>query len=113
MASPGGRFVLPWRHPSHRQRPADVSRLISRTSVLLKEAIGTQSPQIEATSPDDLDALFLDGTVRPADPYYLISASGSGWTLNAGAVHGLPRGVGSEVVGLALFPVRCPSRATP
>ena len=40
--------------------------LFTRTSALLSGQVSNQSPQLEATQNDDLDATFLDGAIQPA-----------------------------------------------
>lgn len=84
--------------------PLTYRDLFARTDALLRSAIGGQSPQLEATDPQELDALFLNGAVRPAGPYFLVTRDHDGWLLHAGTVHGLPCPSGTEVLELALFP---------
>lgn len=85
--------------------PLTYRDLFARTDALLRSSVGSQCPQLEATNPDDLNALFLDGTVRSADPHHVVSRTADGWCLHAGSVHGLPGAEGAEVLELALFPL--------
>ena len=84
--------------------PLTYRDLFARTNVLLKTAIGTQSAQLEATSSEDLDALFLDGAIQPTESYFLIARDGPRWTMAAGSVHGVPRAEPDATMELALFP---------
>ena len=88
--------------------PLTYRDFFAQTSALLRSTIKMQSPQIEATNPADLDALFLDGAIRPSVPYFSVAACDGHWVLQAGAAHGLPRGEGAETVELALFPFDAP-----
>jgi hypothetical protein len=83
--------------------------LFARSDALLRSAIKTQSPLIEATNTADLDALFLDGAIRPSDPYFTVATRDGRWVLQAGAAHGLPAVEGAETVELALFPFDAPA----
>ena len=83
--------------------PLTYRDLFARTDALLRSAIKTQSPLIEATSTLDLDALFLDGAIRPSAPYFTVAVRDGRWVLQAGAAHGLPQVEGSEKIELSLF----------
>jgi hypothetical protein len=78
--------------------------LFARVAALVSSQVSSQSPQLEASRGSDLDAVFLDGALRPSAPSFTASFQGDGWRINAGAVHGIPRVVGGDAVCLALFP---------
>ena len=63
-----------------------------------------QAPQLEAPISRDLEALFLDGAIRAAEPAYNVAFANEEWQLQAGAVHGLPKVQGNETIELALYP---------
>lgn len=88
--------------------PLSYRDVFARTDVLLRSNVFTQSPQLVATDPDDLNALFLDGAIRATDPYYLVSRDGRTWRMNAGSVHGVPAVDPSSPLELALFPSDAP-----
>lgn len=91
--------------------PLTYRDVFARTDALLRTQVTSQCPQMEATSPEDLDALFLDGAIRPSHPYYLVSSDGSEWTMSAGSVHGVPAVSEGEAIELALFPFDAPAEA--
>ena len=47
------------------------------------------------------DGLFLDGTVSPVPPSFTMTASGTGWQIDGGLVHGLRDPVGDDEFVLA------------
>jgi hypothetical protein len=89
--------------------PLTYRDLFARTDALLRSAIKSQSPLIEATSTTDLNALFLDGAIQPSDPYFTVASRDGRWILQAGAAQGLPMVEVAETVELALFPFDAPA----
>ncbi|WZO96077.1 caspase family protein [Isosphaeraceae bacterium EP7] len=92
--------------------------LLDRVRSLVSSQVTNQSPQLEATRPDDLDAIFLDGTILPSSAQFVASWKAGRWTLNGGSAHGLPSPHGSDAARFALFQfdagpeeLRDPSRA--
>jgi hypothetical protein len=66
------------------------SDLVRRVRTMISNKVKDQDPQIFATNSDDINAFFLDGAVRPKPEYYTLSFDNKlGWTINAGAVHGI------------------------
>ncbi|MCM1982627.1 caspase family protein [Lyngbya confervoides] len=87
--------------------------LFKRASSLVRGRIKDQSPQLEATHPQDLELPFLGNSeaaaIAPRPPYYTLSCSGPGqWIIDGGAVHGLPQ-AGAEPMILALYPQGAPA----
>ncbi len=79
--------------------------LFKRVSALVRNRVARQSPQIEATSLQDLDRPFLGGAIAPRSPSFTLSYDPSyGWVIDGGAVHGIPRVTAGETTILALFP---------
>jgi pimeloyl-ACP methyl ester carboxylesterase len=78
--------------------------LFGRANALVREKVARQSPLIEATDLQDLDRPFLGGAIRPHPPYFTMRHEKDlGWTLDGGAIHGIPQPVGKETTYLAVF----------
>lgn len=78
--------------------------LYARTTGLVSTHLRNQSPQLEASRIDDLDAVFLDGVIQPTPATYTASADKNArWLINGGAAHGIPPAVGEDTTRLALF----------
>jgi hypothetical protein len=83
--------------PSYR----DLQR---RVSAAVRGRVTQQWPDFEAVEPHDMDLQFLGGAVAPRPATVFVSRDPQlGWTMDAGAVHGIPRGTGEETTTLALF----------
>jgi pimeloyl-ACP methyl ester carboxylesterase len=79
--------------------------LFARVNALVRAKVARQSPLIEATDFQDLDRPFLGGAVRPHPAYFTVRHEKElGWTLDGGAIHGIPRPVGEETTYLRVFP---------
>ena len=80
--------------------------LFQQANALVRSNVATQSPQLEATVPEDLDLPFLGtGAIAPREPYFTVSHQKDlGWVINGGAVHGVSAPAGAETTLLALFP---------
>ena len=62
-----------------------------------------QHPQLETSDATDLDRAFLGG-VLPARPMELtLSRLPDGWSIDAGAVHGVPEPIGEDTTELAVY----------
>ena len=70
--------------------PTTYRDLFARTSALVRAQVQDQSPQLESTVAEDLDAQLFDGAIRPSAPYFTLSNRDDAWWIDAGAVHGLP-----------------------
>lgn len=64
--------------------------------------VEAQHPQVEAPDPTDLDRPFLGGAVPPAPRELTLSHLPDGWSVDAGAVHGVPEPVGEDSTDLAI-----------
>ena len=84
--------------------PISYRDLFSRASSLMQAKLEDQVPVLDAPSAGDLESLFLDGAIRPAEPAYNVAFRQGDWLLEAGAVHGLPKPFGNETIELALYP---------
>ena len=69
---------------------ADYRTVIAAVRSRLERTVERQRPGVY---PEDVgglgDGLFLDGTIEPEPPSFLMTKSDSGWSVDAGAVHGL------------------------
>ena len=77
--------------------------LFTRASALVSNVVRNQSPQLEATQNDDLDASFLDGAIQPMPATFTASFQDGRWSINGGATNGIPAPVGSDAARLGLF----------
>ncbi|MGC1217018.1 MAG: caspase family protein [Phormidesmis sp.] len=79
--------------------------LYSGVYARMRSQISAQSPQIEATYLEDINQPFLGGAIAPFAPYFTLSyCDRHGWSINGGAVHGIPQPADSEATKLAIFP---------
>ncbi|MGZ6053614.1 MAG: lipase family alpha/beta hydrolase [Isosphaeraceae bacterium] len=83
--------------------------LFTRMSALLSGQVSNQSPQLEATQNDDLDATFLDGAIQPAPAAFSARHQQGHWIINGGATSGIPAPSGSDAARLALYPFDAPA----
>lgn len=79
--------------------------LFSSVYAKMRSQISDQSPQLEASDLEDLNRPFLGGAVTAFEPYFTLSWDRDRhWSINGGAVHGLPLPEGEQTTKLALFP---------
>jgi len=83
--------------------------VFKRTHALITSQVPNQTPQLEATDPDDLDLPFLGIGEAPANQrrqaYFTVSYHPDyGWVMDAGELHGIPTPTPQETTQLALFP---------
>lgn len=83
--------------------------VFSRVNALVQNTVTDQNPLMAATDSDDLKRPFLGGAILPQRPYFTLKYRGEdGWILEAGAIHGIARPVGSETTHLSVFPLDAP-----
>jgi hypothetical protein len=82
--------------------------LFARTSAAVSSMVRDQSPQLEASQNDDLNATFLDGAIQPAPATFSARVQQGHWTINGGATSGIAAPVGSDSARLALFSFDAP-----
>jgi hypothetical protein len=69
---------------------ADYRSVVAAVRSRLERTVERQRPSVYPIDAGGLgDGLFLDGTIEPAPPAFLMTKSESGWSVDAGAVHGL------------------------
>ncbi|GAA3688440.1 hypothetical protein GCM10023081_27230 [Arthrobacter ginkgonis] len=71
-----------------------------QVSANVHQAVRAQSPQLETSTPEDFDRPFLGGAVAALPPYFVVSHTGMGWTIDGGRMHGIEAPVGDEVTWL-------------
>ena len=79
--------------------------LLARTDTLLRSTIRYQTPQIEVTCDEDLNAVFLRGVIEPSAPYFLVSYEKPEFILKAGAAHGIAPPGRDGTTLLCLYPM--------
>ncbi len=83
--------------------------LFTRTSALVSNMRLNQSPQLEATQNEDLDAAFLDGAIQPMPAGFPASFQEGHWIMTGGATSGIPAPAGSDAARVALYPFDAPA----
>lgn len=83
--------------------------VFKRTHALITAQVPNQTPQLEATDPDDLDLPFLGigkaSANRRRQAYFTVSYNPDyGWIIDAGELLGIPTPTPQETTQLALFP---------
>jgi hypothetical protein len=85
--------------------PLTYRDLHGQVAASVRHRVMEQSPQLEVTDPDDLNAVFLDGAVRPRPTYFTVAHDRDlGWVVDGGSVHGLRPSDGNEKTTFALLP---------
>lgn len=92
------------------RRPLTCHELFKRASATMRR-YAAQTPQLEAPDLRDLERVFLDGAQPPRAAHLTVTDEGGHWFVDAGAVHGMPRGEADDRPVLALFPVGTESHA--
>jgi pimeloyl-ACP methyl ester carboxylesterase len=95
---------------SNRNVSLTYRELFKRASTLVRSHTKDQSPQLEATLPEDLELPFLGtaGAIAKRPPTFTVSYKNNRWVMDAGAVHGIPEGEDGDRVRLALYPLGTP-----
>ncbi|RMG70242.1 MAG: hypothetical protein D6722_08925, partial [Bacteroidetes bacterium] len=84
--------------------PLTYNDLMRQVQLLVSRRTFEQNPQIHAPHLEDLDRNFLGGATTRRKNYYTLSYDrDSGWTLDAGAVHGLVAGAPGQDTLLSVF----------
>jgi hypothetical protein len=69
---------------------ADYRSVVAAVRSRLERLVERQRPSVYPLDAGGLgDRTFLDGSIEPAAPAFLMTRSGPGWSVDAGAVHGL------------------------
>ncbi len=88
----------------------DVLRMVTAD---VTSRVTDQHPQIETTDATELDRPFLGGAI-PATPRPLtLSRLPDGWSIDSGAVHGVPEPIGDDTTELAVYPLTGETSGSP
>ncbi|WP_426409758.1 caspase family protein [Bradyrhizobium ganzhouense] len=80
--------------------------LVKRAGAQVRLRVAEQVPQIEVSEQVDLLKLFLGGAVQLPRTTPTLSFDGQlGWTVDSGAIHGIPQPEGTETTSFAIFPL--------
>ena len=77
----------------------EIHRHVSAT---VRSTVRQQSPQLETSSPADLDQPFLGGTVTALPTWFVVTHEGAAWTIDGGLVHGIGAPLRDEVTTVAI-----------
>jgi len=92
--------------PSYR----DVLRQVTAE---VMNRVTDQHPQLETADATELDRPFLGGAI-PATPRPLtLSSMPDGWSIDSGAVHGVPDPIGQDSTELAVYPLTGETSGSP
>ncbi|MFN8444207.1 MAG: caspase family protein [Caldilineaceae bacterium] len=79
--------------------------LFKRVDALVRGNVNQQSPQIEATLPDEVDLPFLGGAISEGNSFFTVSQDKRlGWVIDGGSVHGIPPVSSDGATLLAVYP---------
>ncbi len=81
--------------------------LARNINALVSGKVKEQSPQVEASDPEDLDRHFLGGAIQERPIYFTLTHSkkDNSWIIDGGVIHGIPKPFDCEHTLLAFFPV--------
>ncbi|QTE29607.1 caspase family protein [Pengzhenrongella sicca] len=104
-----GVFSAALEHALSTARPAlTYVDLVRSVAVLVRDGAERQDPQLEVSVDEDARAHVLAGTLDERPRHHLVSHDEAGWTVDAGALQGIPAPVGGAAAGAAtlldLFP---------
>ncbi|MCD5341536.1 caspase family protein [Arthrobacter sp. AK04] len=83
-----------------------------QVSANVHNTVRAQTPQLETSTPEDLDRPFLGGAVAALPPYFVLSHAGVEWTIDGGRLHGIEAPVGDEQTWLDIRDTNDSSVAT-
>lgn len=80
--------------------------LFKRAEAFVKNEVERQTPQVEASHPDQLEQTFLGGAIADNPRYFTLRYSKQyGWVMDGGAVNGILPPTDGEKTTLAIFPL--------
>jgi hypothetical protein len=92
--------------PSYR----DVFRMVTAD---VQSRVRDQHPQLETADATDLDRPFLGGAIPAAPRPLTLSRMPDGWSIDSGAVHGVPEPIGDDTTELAVYPLTGETSGSP
>lgn len=84
--------------PSYR----DVLRIVTAD---VSSRVRDQHPQVETADATELDRPFLGGAIPSTPRPLTLSRLPDGWSIDSGAVHGVPAPIGDDTTELAVYPL--------
>ncbi|MFM6850335.1 MAG: caspase domain-containing protein [Terrabacter sp.] len=84
--------------PSYR----DVLRIVTAD---VSSRVRDQHPQVETADATELDRPFLGGALPSTPRPLTLSRLPDGWSIDSGAVHGVPAPIGDDTTELAVYPL--------
>jgi len=79
--------------------------LARNIEALVKGNLADQVPQLEATNPEDLKELFLGDAISDRPFYFTLTYSNRAWSIDGGAINGIPQPASKDDTLLAIFAV--------
>lgn len=88
----------------------DVLRLVTAD---VTSRVADQHPQLETADASELDRPFLGGAVAGTPRPLTLSRLPDGWSIDFGAVHGVPEPIGDDTTELAVYPLTGETSGSP
>lgn len=88
----------------------DVLRLVTAD---VTGRVTDQHPQLETTDATELDRPFLGGAIQATPRPLTLSRLPDGWSIDSGAVHGVPEPRGDDTTELAVYPLTGETSGSP
>ena len=92
--------------PSYR----DVLRMVTAD---VTSRVTDQHPQVETADATELDRPFLGGAIPTTPRPLTLSRLPDGWSIDSGAVHGVPEPIGDDTTELAVYPLTGETSGSP
>jgi hypothetical protein len=88
----------------------DVLRMVTSE---VTNRVSDQHPQLETADATELDRPFLGGAIPAAPRPLTLSRMPDGWSIDSGAVHGVPDPIGDDTTELAVYPLTGATSGSP
>ena len=88
----------------------DVLRLVTAD---VTSRVTDQHPQVETADATELDRPFLGGAIAATPRPLTLSRLPDGWSIDSGAVHGVPEPIGDDTTELAVYPLTGETSGSP
>ena len=79
----------------------------------VRRCVGEQHPQLESVDASELDRPFLGGAIPTTPRQLTLSRLPEGWSIDYGAVHGVPEPIGDDTTELAVYPLTATTTGAP
>ena len=88
----------------------DVLRIVTAD---VSSRVRDQHPQVETADATELDRPFLGGAIPSTPRPLTLSRLPDGWSIDSGAVHGVPAPIGDDTTELAVYPLTGETSGSP